>query len=35
VPNGQALATSINPMVEIMRNSFYIGPDYAIVAAKA
>jgi SAM-dependent methyltransferase len=35
MPNSQPGAASINPMVDVMRNNFYVSPDYAVVAYKA
>jgi O-antigen chain-terminating methyltransferase len=31
----QPIARSINPIVELMRDHFYVSPDYAVVATKA
>jgi SAM-dependent methyltransferase len=31
----QPMARSINPIVELMRDHFYVSPDYAVVATKA
>jgi len=35
VPNDLPGATSINPMVEVMRDNFYVSADYALIAYKA
>ena len=35
VANGQPLAASINPMVDVMLSNFFVSPDYAVVATKA
>jgi SAM-dependent methyltransferase len=35
VPVDQPIARSINPIVELIRDHFYVSPDYAVVATKA
>ena len=35
VPNTHVLAMNINPMVNVMRDNFYVSPDYAVIAVKA